>query len=170
MKTPALVLLSVLLLLSAAHAAPKGKSTSAVEQFRVRPFVSLQTAEQSTIKQCVFRELRKIPEVIVVEDDSKANRFQISVAIVTNETTNGTRFGYSAAVVVYTPIGKEFIQGLLRDDLNKDFFAEGLSAARFTDDMYVITDSDLSSLCRRVVAKFDTEQVERIRQAAQKSQ
>jgi hypothetical protein len=156
-------------MLGAAHAAPKGRSSTGLAPFRVRPNVALNNPEQSNVRQCIFRELRKIPEVIVVQDSNQPNRFELNVEIIESQTNSGLKFGYAAAVTVESPINREWLKTVLREGVDKDNIALALSMAVFSDKEYVIVDPDLMSLCRRVVADFDTGQVEPMRQAAQKS-
>jgi hypothetical protein len=166
----------------------------AQDKVRVRPVVTTNIPEQAVFKQCLFRELRKIPEVTVVSDAQQHVDAELRALIIEPETKGGVKLGYAAAIAEFDPLDVSWLESTLtpygvplslvmsgNDPLyeahkaemptkenSPDLLPTLLSDTGSLAHMWLITDNSLTSLCRRIVADFDTESVEPARQASQK--
>jgi hypothetical protein len=164
--------LTTCVLAPAADAAPKKKTdqqlpadTSALK-LRVKPVIDMDGPEGSTFKQCFYRELQQISEVTVVQDSSQYNRFEIQLAILRIEAQGGASIGYAAAINILMPINTSMLEVIVDRDFRQGVAAM-LSNASIVESQWVMTDSKLDSLCQRIAAKFDADNVEKVRRLVQ---
>jgi hypothetical protein len=164
--------LTTSVLAPAADAAPKKKIDQELQadppalKLRVKPVIDMGGPEESTFKQCFYRELQRISDVTVVEDNSRYNRFEIQLAILRIEAQGGASFGYAAAINILMPINTSMLEVIVDKDFRQGVVAM-LSDARIVETQWVMTDSKLDSLCKRIAAKFDTDNVEKVRRLIQ---
>ena len=167
--------LTTTVLVATVDAAPKKKTDQQLSvansglKLRVKPVIDMDGPEESTFKQCFYRELQRISEVTVVHDNSQYNRFEIQLAILRIEAQGGASFGYAAAINILMPINTSMLEVIVDSDFRQGVVAM-LSDARIVETQLVMTDSKLESLCKRIAAKFDTDNVEKVRRFMQRLQ
>jgi hypothetical protein len=137
---------------------------------RVLVTLTMNDANESVFKQCLFRELRKIPEITVVEDKKDYNTYELRIVTVPSTAVAGYLLGFASSLVIDVPIDPTFANGILADIQNLDarsFALSYFSSASFYEAQYVLIDQSLDSLCKRIVAEFDTHELEQLRQSRQ---
>jgi hypothetical protein len=142
------------------------QSTADKSQLKVyvRPVIAFDNPEQAVFKQRLFRELRKIPEVIVVEGEKQRADTELYVTIVRTENTAGYKTGYVAAVAEFDPLDVSQLEPLPPSDAP---LVALLSNVGFLVNVAVTRDTSITSLCRSIVAHWETDIVEPRRQSDQ---
>jgi hypothetical protein len=172
------LLLSLTLLLTGSPAHSQSKKTTkpslpaeATFKVRVRVFISMEDVNKAQFKQCLFRELRKIPEVTVVEDEKELNDFELHVVITDTGTASGYHTGFASALYVDTPLDTSVLDSIFHaaGQEKKDFAHMAFSGASFAEGLYVLVGPTAENLCKRIAAEFDTGAIEQARQWRQKA-
>ena len=167
-----LALLLIGLAITPADSQPKktSKPTTKAEtafKIRVRVFLTFKGPEESILKQCLYRELRNIPEVMIVEDNNELNRFEIHMVVVDTQSQANFKTGYASATAVLSPANLPFLNSVLQDEKDKSLIAAMLGGAGTLDGLEVMTGPTLTSICKTIGASFDTQNVEPLRQFMQ---
>jgi len=174
-----LLLLSLSMMLggSPAHAQAKkptkpAPAAEATFKVRVRAFISIDDVHKAQFKQCLFRELRRIPEVTVVEDENEANDYELHVVITDTGTASGYHTGFASAIYVNSPLNPSLLDSIFQDadEARKKFAHTLVSGASYSEGLYVLVGPTVDNLCKRIAAEFDTGPLEQSRQLRQKIQ
>jgi len=133
-------------------------------KFRVMPLMMFDGDDATNFKQCLFRELRKIPEVVVVEDRKSYNRFILDIMIMRALNKGGTAVGYVASAGIYVPINAEFVTPMISDKSDRPIVEMYLAKSVVVEATYIRIDPSYESMCKDLVATFETKHVEPLRQ------
>jgi hypothetical protein len=136
-------------------------------RFRTKIEITMDGPNEVVFKQCIFREMRKIPEVIVVEDDTAYNDYEVHIVVIEDKTRAGYDLGYSSSIEFLSPLNLATYQSFWKDSDYADMANKLLSGAVFPAGQFVMTDYSLDGICKRIVAEFDTQSVELMRQIYQ---
>ncbi len=176
----AIMLLTIALSPMAASAQSKKKTSSAPSQtqaigqtIRVTVSVSAANSFKSTLTTCIRSNLRKIKEISIVDDFSIQNDHYISIVAIENESKSNIKLGYSATIFVGDYISKYFINRAIGEETIEENSKAAHNYYRLfviPNQHYLLTDSDLSSLCTRIVSQIDDQVFEENRQSYRKIQ
>ena len=136
---------------------------------RVLVDISYKGTSVNIFKQCLYRELRKIPEVTVVENNDAYNDYELSVVMV-DSIAGGRQNGYAAAIEVISVVDPTTLDSFIEDDTRKKVARALLQHAGFPAGLWVETSPTLDAMCKDIAATFDTGPIEEDRQARQKYQ
>lgn len=175
-----------LLLLGAQHAvgaeepaklkSPEIGTDKSVSQIKLPPFtprvevrVSADGSPKDLITSYVTRELRDIGGIVIVDSDPL---YSIQIVAVDLQTKSGIKTGYALSSVVFTFLNPQsvcMLAGVAKDADRTKWLTTFVSGqGQIADHRIQICDTDgLRALCDKLVASFDSEQLEPSRKALQ---
>jgi len=123
------------------------------------------------VSSYIGRELRALGDVVVT--DSSPNAGMEVIALKEESPDGAVNFGYTLSVVTTFPLNDSIIRTILKDKVEQSlieevgsFYSDGNIVTAF----WVVTGppSGLEDLCKRIVAQFDTQNLQHQRELQQK--
>jgi hypothetical protein len=133
-------------------------------QFRVEIEVTADDSIKSEVSSYLNREIRSLGDVVITDNDP---HLKISVLA----TENTVPKSYVISVVTSTPFSDMWKQKLAGDlsERTKSFWVKFMSDKESINQHFVQIGSDLSQVCKKVVALIDSEDIEPNRKEWQKA-
>ena len=153
-------------LLAAALALTANEATA---QTRVAVSVSATDSLRNQITSYITRELRTIPDIVIVEDKPE---YEIQIVALNDALESGRKIGYSMSVVITYRVGDFFVKELAGTNNQTVKYAASMLAEDYVDvrthRLLTGPNEGLQANCSKVVADFDASELEPTRKFIQK--
>lgn len=124
--------------------------------------VSAKDIYASQVQACLYREFRRNPEVTIVQGADDAG-YYVSVIV---DRAGG---GFGGTLLVTTRLGKELWEGALADDWQEPSVIEMFTRYSLIEQLILFFDTELESLCRRMVSSVEAGPLEAARQVRRRT-